>query len=108
MEQACRRALDLGAYNYRSVKSSLRGTEKVPPDGQKMIIPLHANVRGRTTTGRRIMIEATVEQLYLMKLFGMAEGLREQMNGPEYRDLAFEERRAFLSTKKGCTGRTAG
>ena len=48
MEQACRRALDLEAYNYRSVKSLLEsGLEKVPSDGQKMMIPLHANVRGR-------------------------------------------------------------
>ena len=48
MEQACCRALDLEAYNYRSVKSLLeRGLEKMPPDGQKMIIPLHTNVRGR-------------------------------------------------------------
>ena len=48
MEQACRRALDLEAYNYRSVKSLLEsGLEKVLSDGQKMIIPLHANVRGR-------------------------------------------------------------
>ena len=33
------------------------------------------------------MIEATMEKLVLMKLHGMAEGLREQMNNPEYKDL---------------------
>ncbi len=31
------------------------------------------------------MIEATIEKLLLMKLHGMAQGLREQDN-PEYRD----------------------
>lgn len=46
------------------------------------------------------MIEATVEQLYLMKLFGMAEGLREQMNGPEYHGLSFEERLGVLVDKE--------
>jgi transposase len=49
MEQACRRALDLQAYNYRSVKSLLeRGLEKTPDDGRQTIIPLHTNVRGRS------------------------------------------------------------
>jgi transposase len=48
MEQACRRALDLQAYNYKSVKSLLeRGLEKTPSEGHRTIIPLHANVRGR-------------------------------------------------------------
>ena len=35
------------------------------------------------------MIEATIGKLLLMKLHGMAEGVREQMNSPEYRDLGF-------------------
>ena len=38
------------------------------------------------------MIEATIEKLLLMKLSGMAEGLRDQMNSHEYRDLGFDER----------------
>jgi DNA replication protein DnaC len=46
------------------------------------------------------MIEATIEKLLLMKLHGMAEGLREQMNSPEYRDLGFEERFGFLVDKE--------
>lgn len=46
------------------------------------------------------MIEATMEQLLLMKLFGMAEGLKEQMNNPEYRDLSFEERLGILVDKE--------
>ena len=46
------------------------------------------------------MIEATIEKLLLMKLYGMAEGLREQMNSPEYRDLGFDERFALLVDKE--------
>jgi hypothetical protein len=46
------------------------------------------------------MIEATMEKLLLMKLHGMAEGLREQMNNPEYKDLSFEERLALLVDKE--------
>jgi hypothetical protein len=41
------------------------------------------------------MIEAIIEKLLLMKLYGMAEGLREQMNNV-YRDLSFEERFGLL------------
>ncbi len=48
MEQACRRALDLQAYNYKSVKSLLeRGLEKAVSDDPQAIIPLHLNVRGQ-------------------------------------------------------------
>ena len=48
VEQACLRALDLGAYNYRSVKSLLeRGLEKASPETKQKIIPLHSNVRGK-------------------------------------------------------------
>lgn len=48
MEQACRRALDLEAYNYKSVKSLLeRNLEKANPQDVQKIIPLHANVRGK-------------------------------------------------------------
>ncbi len=46
------------------------------------------------------MIEATMEKLLLMKLHGMAEGLREQMNNPEYKDLSFEERLSLLVDKE--------
>lgn len=49
LEQACRRALDLQAYNYRSVKSLLeRNLENAGPEAKKRIIPLHANVRGKS------------------------------------------------------------
>jgi len=52
VEQACRRALDLEAYNYRSVKSLLeRNLEKTDPEAPQRIIPLHSNVRGRSYYG---------------------------------------------------------
>ena len=46
------------------------------------------------------MIEATMEKLLLMKLHGMAEGLKEQTNNPQYRDLGFEERLGLLVDKE--------
>jgi DNA replication protein DnaC len=46
------------------------------------------------------MIEATIEKLILMKLHGMAGGVREQMNSPAYRDLGFEERFGLLVDKE--------
>jgi DNA replication protein DnaC len=45
------------------------------------------------------MIEATIEKLLLMKFYGMAEGLQEQMNDA-YRDLSFEERFGLLIDKE--------
>ena len=48
VEQACRRALDLQAYNYRSVKSLLeRNLENAHSETKQRIIPLHSNVRGK-------------------------------------------------------------
>jgi DNA replication protein DnaC len=46
------------------------------------------------------MIEAVIEKLIAMKLHGMAEGLREQLNTPAYRDLGFEERFGLLVDKE--------
>ena len=46
------------------------------------------------------MIEAVMEKLIAMKLHGMAEGLREQLNTPAYRDLGFEERFGLLVDKE--------
>jgi DNA replication protein DnaC len=46
------------------------------------------------------MIEATIEKLLAMKLHGMTEGLKEQMNSPEYRDFGFDERFALLVDKE--------
>ncbi len=46
------------------------------------------------------MIEAIIEKLIVMKLSGMAEGLREQMNSHAYRDLSFEERLGLLVDKE--------
>lgn len=52
VEQACRRALDLQAYNYKSVKSLLeRGLEKMSAEEKQKIIPLHANIRGKSYYG---------------------------------------------------------
>jgi DNA replication protein DnaC len=45
------------------------------------------------------MIEAVIEKLLVMRLFGMAEGLREQMS-EVYRDLSFEERLGLLVDKE--------
>ncbi len=46
------------------------------------------------------MIEATIDKLITMKLNGMAEGVREQMSSPAYRDLSFEERLNILVDKE--------
>lgn len=45
------------------------------------------------------MIEAVIEKLLVMRLFGMAEGVREQMSDV-YRDLSFEERMGLLVDKE--------
>jgi DNA replication protein DnaC len=45
------------------------------------------------------MIEAVIEKLLFMRLHGMAEGLREQMN-EAYRDLSFDERFGLLVDKE--------
>lgn len=49
VENACKRALEIEAYNYRSVKSLLeRGLENIVMAGENTtIVPLHRNVRGR-------------------------------------------------------------
>lgn len=48
VENACKRALELEAYNYRSVKSLLeRNLENLTPAEKKNIVPLHANIRGK-------------------------------------------------------------
>lgn len=47
VESACKRALEIEAYNYRSVKSLLeRNLENVPHAEHKNIVRLHANIRG--------------------------------------------------------------
>ena len=52
VEQACLRALELEAYNYKSVKSLLETRlEKMGPEMKQKIIPLHSNVRGRSYYG---------------------------------------------------------
>ena len=52
VEEACARALELQAYNYKSVKSLLEhGLEKVHSKLKEKIIPLHDNVRGKSYYG---------------------------------------------------------
>lgn len=46
------------------------------------------------------MIEAVIEKLTAMKLYGMSEGLKEQANSIAYRDLSFEERFGLLVDKE--------
>jgi transposase len=47
VENACRRALELQAYNYRSVKSLLeRNLENLTPAERKNIVLFHDNIRG--------------------------------------------------------------
>lgn len=47
LERACRRALEIEAYNYRSVKSLLAmKLEESAPENVERVIPLHANIRG--------------------------------------------------------------
>lgn len=49
VENACRRALELQAYNYKSVKSLLeRNLEGLMPRESKTIVPLHDNIRGKS------------------------------------------------------------
>lgn len=40
--------------------------------------------------------EQTFDKLYAMKLIGMAEGFKEQLDQPSFRDLSFEERLGML------------
>jgi len=52
VEEACSRALELEAYNYKSVKSLLENKlENVRPKLREKIIPLHDNVRGKSYYG---------------------------------------------------------
>jgi transposase len=52
VEAACKRALELKAYNYRSIKSLLEHSlENLLPAARKSIILLHANVRGGSYYG---------------------------------------------------------
>jgi len=48
VEKACKRALEIEAYNYKSVKSLLQmGLECSATNGEtKKIVPLHTNIRG--------------------------------------------------------------
>jgi hypothetical protein len=43
-----------------------------------------------------MLMQQTIESLYVMKLNGMAEGLKEQMSQPDISELSFEERFTLL------------
>jgi DNA replication protein DnaC len=46
--------------------------------------------------GKNMLNEQTFDKLYTMKLTGMAEGFKEQLEQPSFRDLSFEERFGIL------------
>ena len=48
------------------------------------------------TKGTIMLNEQTFDKLYVMKLIGMAEGFKEQLEQPSFRDLSFEERFGML------------
>lgn len=49
VEHACKRALELQAYNYKSVKSLLeKNLENLASTESKTVVPLHANIRGKS------------------------------------------------------------
>ena len=47
-----------------------------------------------------IMMQITIDKLFSMKLFGMAEALEEQMNNSAYNDLDFDERLSMMVDKE--------
>ena len=49
-----------------------------------------------TTKGKIMLNEQTFDKLYAMKLIGMSEGFKEQLEQSSFRDLSFEERFALL------------
>jgi len=49
-----------------------------------------------TTKGTIMLNEQSFDKLYAMKLIGMAEGFKEQLEQPSFRDLSFEERFGML------------
>jgi DNA replication protein DnaC len=50
--------------------------------------------------GKTMLNEQTFDKLYAMKLIGMAEGFKEQLEQPSFRDLSFEERFAMLADRQ--------
>jgi DNA replication protein DnaC len=52
-----------------------------------------ADTKNHTTVkGKNMLNEQTFDKLYALKLIGMAEGFKEQLEQPSFRDLSFEER----------------
>lgn len=54
------------------------------------------------------MTTATIEKLNRLKLFGMTEALAEQLAGPIYQELSFEERLGMLVDRELTYRITAG
>jgi len=50
--------------------------------------------------------EQTFDKLYSMKLIGMSEGFKEQLEKPSFQDLSFEERFESWSIVSGVGKRT--
>jgi len=50
--------------------------------------------------GKTMLNEQTFDKLYAMKLIGMAEGFKEQLEQASFRDLSFEERFAMLADRQ--------
>jgi hypothetical protein len=50
-----------------------------------------------------MLVQPIIDKLGSMKLAGMGEGLREQMENPAYRKLSFEERLGLLLDKESQT-----
>jgi IstB-like ATP binding protein len=53
-----------------------------------------------TMKGKTMLNEQTFDKLYAMKLIGMAEGFKEQLEQASFRDLSFEERFAMLADRQ--------
>ena len=101
LEAACAYALSIRGFFYKSVESILKNGID-----QKQ----HSSANNRKTTpsyptsqhpGKRILPvkgkepmlnEQTFDKLYGLKLLGMAEGFKEQLQQPDLHDLSFEER----------------
>jgi DNA replication protein DnaC len=50
--------------------------------------------------GKIMLNQQTFDKLYAMKLIGMAEGFKEQLEQSSFRDLSFEERFAMLADRQ--------
>ena len=113
LEAACARALAARALSYRSVESILSHGLDPQPLGQRPGESTAAitTCADRSTTDERkhpLLTNTTLDGLHTLKLPGMARGLLEQREHPDYDALGFEERLACSSTASSPSGQTAG